>query len=258
MSTMELRTKFPLSMDDLKLVIANPDLKVIGDYKACQIKDRALLIYLSNINVANVYFEKSNSIEDDFFSLIDSYVTFKSTIDLVNIKFSIVRILAEIKGIELSEAEQQILDTYSLISRERVRDYLEDADRMNNMLRLIVLLDSIPTFIYTCSKEFRDLGSPPEAHFSVVDDMEFTGFTFVNLLKMPMFYINYFGTFSTTTAFYFKPQFEEFFYNGKNLFAETMQSSPELYAVVGAVLKKAFTEQQIDLVGKELDRITVS
>ncbi|GEM_PF-5205330 len=253
MSVSEIQTKFPLSMDDLKSVITNPEVNIIADYKQCQIKDRALLIYLGNINVANVFFDKGACEEKDFYELVDSYITFKSVIDLINLKYSMIQILFAIKGIALNEIEQKTVDHFSLISQEGVRDYLADEKRLDNVLKMMLLIDNFPTFMYTCSKEFRDGEVLPEDTFQVIDDLDFTGFTFTTLLKLPLFYMHYFTSMTVEHPFYFKQQFDEFFYNGKNLFAETFQSCPELYSAMNMALVGKITPESIEKVNQELD-----
>lgn len=251
----EIKTKFPLSMDDLKTVITNPEVNIFADYSQGLIKDRALLIYLGNINVANVFFEKQSCEEKGFYDLVDSYITFKSGIDLVNLKYSMVQILFAIKGISLSELEQKTVDHFSLISQEGVRDYLADEKRLDNVLKLMLLVDNFPTFMYTCSKEFRDGEIAPEDTFPVIDDLDFTGFTFTGLLKLPLFYMHYFSSLAVEHPFYFKQQFDEFFYNGKNLFAETFQSCPELYSAMNMVLSEKITPESMQKVNQEIDAL---
>jgi hypothetical protein len=203
----------------MKSVITTPDVQVVIDYAGSALKNRSALIYLTNVDVPNTSFNMLGVDEIEIFGLIDSYITHKSTINIESLVMSVMLILMCVRSVHLSEVDRQTIQQQSLITEDQVVAYLSDVTRSDNLLHLIHVLDNIPTFISSCSTEFiAEYGEPVEA-FQCVDDVNYTGFTLVNLLSSDVFTINYYSAAVTSPQAFFIQQFTEYLFSGRNLFS---------------------------------------
>jgi hypothetical protein len=231
-----INTILPLSLETMKQVVTTTNVEVVVDYTASQIKGRSALIYLTNANIPNVRFTVSTA--EEAFELIDCYIMHKSTINIDCLCASIVRLLLAIKAVELSPADEESIDGLSLISPDDVGEYLMDDKRRINLLHLIHVLDNIPTCLYATSPEFVKNHGAPETVFPVVNTLDYIGYTFVNLVSMESFLIAYYSVPTTAPVVFFKQQFTEYAFGGKNLFAYLTNTFmvPVLSAVAAGTL----------------------
>lgn len=128
-------------------------------------------------------------------------------------------ILFTIKDINLNEGDKLFLSQNSLIKTDDVETYLQDSTRFSNVANLIRLLDNIPTFIFSCSEAFRQSEMKPTEYFQTINSLDYTGYTFVNLLESEIFTTHYYTVKAADESIYFKQQFEEYIFAGDNLFA---------------------------------------
>lgn len=215
MTTIE--TTLPLTLEAMKQVVTSTSVEVVIDYSNSQIKGRSALIYLTNANVPNIRFTVSTA--EEAFELIDTYIMHKSTINIECITASIIRILLAIKGVALNEADEATVDGLSLISPDDVGDYLLDESRRTNVLHLLHVLDNLPTGLYIASPGFQATGQTPESIMPVVNSLDYVGYTFINLLQIEMFTVAYYSVPTTAPVAFFKQQYTEYAYGGKNLFS---------------------------------------
>lgn len=232
----------PLPLDVMKQIVTTPDLAIEIDYSASQIKGRSALIYLTNANISNIHFT-INTVEEAF-ELIDAYIMHKSTISIPCLIASITRILLTIKGVTLNADDESIIDNAGLIAPEDVPDYLMDETRREHLLHLLQLLDNLPTYLCTAAPDFKDVHGDPETLFPVIDSIDYVGYTFVNLLQSELFTMAYYSVPTTAPAIYFKQQFTEYAYGGKNLFEYL--SNTYIVPLMGAVKSGELSASELE------------
>lgn len=247
--TTPIKSSLPLAMDAMEALLADSTTRLQIDYDNSRIQNRAALIYLTNLNLKNIEFQTTD--KEKTFALIDAYITQKSALMVECLLASIVTILFRIKEITPNQVDEAAISKLSLISSEDVEAYLQDRSRMLNVLKLIHLLDNIPTFIYTCSKQFRDQERKPEECFPVINSLDYSGYTFVNLMVNEMFCVHYYSKPIKTDVVYFQQQFNEYVYGGKNLFY--WMSQGYLIPAVDMVDRGLFDKDRLDRMVKEIE-----
>lgn len=225
-------------MDAMQALLADQSTRLQIDYDNSRIQNRAALIYLTNLNLKNIEFQTQD--KEKAFDLIDAYITQKSALMVDCLLASVVTILFRIKEITPNQVDAESTAALSLITPDDVEAYLQDKKRMYNVLKLIHILDNIPTYIYTCSEQFRSQELKPEDCFPVVNSVDYSGYTFVNLLVNELFWSHYYSKPIKTDVVYFQQQFNEYIYGGKNLFHWMCQGTllPSMYVLESGLFDK--------------------
>lgn len=243
-----IHTTLPLPLEDMKQAITSPDSTIVINYAASKLKGRTALIYMTNANLPNPHFDVAGVPREEVFTLIDAYITQKSTVNNRNLVDSVIQIVYAARGIEVSPVDQQSIDRSALLTREDVKDYLADQQRLENIVKLIHVLDSLVVFVLYSNTAFKGTeGEDPS--IPVINDIDYTGFTYVNLLEIESFMVSYFTLPPLTQPSYFKQQFEEYMYNGKNLFA--YMSNTFMMPTVSSVLDGTITLDTLYLAVQE-------
>lgn len=237
-----IKSTLPLPLDVMKQVITTPNASVEIDYDASQIKGRAALIYLTNANIPNVSFSVSN--QEDAFDLVSNYIMHKSIVNIECLVNSIRQVLYAVRGVTLSDDDQANLDATSLFSLDQVADFLSDPQRAENTLHLIQVLDNIPTFLVANNVKFKEEHGDAAANFEIIDAIDHVGYTFVNLIRTDEFIISYFSVPPTAPIAYFKQQFDEYAYGGKNLFAYL--SDTFVFPLLNSIAEGKTTEKELE------------
>jgi hypothetical protein len=226
----------------MKQVITTPNASVEIDYDASQIKGRAALIYLTNANIPNVSFSVNN--QEDAFDLVSNYIMHKSIVNIECLVNSIRQVLYVARGVTLTDADQEALNNTSLITPDQVADFLSNPQRAENTLHLIQVLDNIPTFLVANNTQFKETHGDAVTNFDVVDAIDYVGYTFINLIRTDEFIINYFSVPPTAPIAYFKQQFDEYAYGGKNLFAYL--SDTFVFPLLNSIAAGNTTEKELE------------
>jgi hypothetical protein len=219
MNTNTITVTLPLSLDDMKAVITTPDISVNINYAVSKLKGRSALIYLTNVNVPNATIITDGVPTTELFDLIDKYVTLKSTIAIEGLLASIIQILFTLRKVSMHQYDKAVITHRSLITDSQVEEYMSDTTRAKNIHQLMEVLDNITLFAITSSSAFKQLYGDPTKVFPTTNDIDYTGFTFINLLEYDIFVLNYYGTPVEAAPTYFVQQYDEYMYGGKNLFS---------------------------------------
>lgn len=250
-----INTTLPLTLDDMKSVITTPDAQVVVDYSQSRLTGRTALIYLANGNLARATIKVDGVDKDSVYELIDAYITLKSTLPNTNLIASVAQILLTVKQANLPVIDQQSIDSFSLITRDQVSDYLSNQARADNVLKLVHVLDNIPTYVTFCNEGLKPLLGTSEG-VPVINDIDYTGYPFVNLFELEAFVVAYYSAPRLTQLAYFSQQYDQYMYGGKNLFA--LLSGTFLLAVVNEITSERMTVEQIAAAQAEIEDVSVN
>lgn len=209
--TTKIRTELPVSMETLRAVITTPNAAVEVDYANSKLKGRAALIYLTNTNLPNITLDVTGVEAVEKCQLVADYITQKSTLFIPQLVDTILYLLFKKKNVQLPFHIQSYLDQATLAGV--TEDLLTEP-----LNHLIHVLDSLPLYAVSRNVGFQKTYGKPEAVFEIINNVDYTGFTFVNLFKHPLF-VDYYTAPITTKPVYFVQQFEEYMFSGKSLFA---------------------------------------
>lgn len=214
-----ITTTLPLSLDNMKMLITTPDVGVVVEYGASILKGRTALIYLTNANVPVTTFDVTSVDAEQVFELVDAYVTHKSILRIDCLVAAVALLLLTSKKVRISEADAAALNYVSLIKSDQIAAYMANESRATNLAKLADLMDNVLIFAITCSAGFKQAVSDVSTIMPCVNDINHTGFTYVNLLERDIFVTNYYSAASVYPAKYFTQQFDEYMYGGRNLFS---------------------------------------
>lgn len=216
---MTMSNAIPLSFDEMKEFIVDPSKTLVVDYSNSKLRNKTFLVYCTNISLQNIDIDFSGCDREAIFSLIDAYITQKSTLKLDVLLQCVIRLVIFAKGIQYPDEYQPFfVRGTQILSGEDLQLYWDNETRRENLVKLMHVLDSIPIYLLTTNTSFRDVYGEPSEVFNVVDDINYTGYTFVNLLEHPIFLLVYYTAPVVSNSRYFKQQYEETLYKGKSLY----------------------------------------
>lgn len=211
--------QLPLDFADMKQFIVDPTKPLNIDYKNSKLKGRTLLIYCTNVNIPIIDVDFADCTQEEKFELVDAYITHMSTVSILRLSECVIRLLTYARGIDLPIEYQHLLPFgMSSMSNEDVVKYCEDPTRRNHLIALLHVLDSIPLYLLTTNVSFKAAYGDPSSVFVAIDDIKYTGYTFVNILNHPVFLLTYYTVPFSSENRYFVQQFEEALYGGKTLY----------------------------------------
>lgn len=209
----------PLSFDEMKEFIVDPSKSLVVDYNNSKLQDKTFLVYCTNISLQNIDISFDQCEKEKIFSLIDAYITQKSTLKLEVLLQCVIRLIIFAKGIQYPDEYQPFFARgKQILADEDLQLYWSNETRRENLVKLMHVLDSIPIYLLTTNTSFRDVYGEPTEVFNVVDDINYTGYTFVNLFEHPIFLLVYYTAPVISCNRYFKQQYEETLYKGKSLY----------------------------------------
>jgi hypothetical protein len=178
------------------------------------------MVYCTNVNLQTVDIDFTGCTPEEKFAMIDAYITHKSTFKMHRMIQSVLRLLMYAKGIALSDVYQKLIPFgMETLTDEEIKQYCENEQRRNHLIQLLHVLDSIPLYMLTTNTAFEQTYGKPSEVFDLVDDINYTGYTYVNLFDHPVFLLQYYSVPFSGQSRYFKQQFEEAIYGGKTLYS---------------------------------------
>lgn len=246
-----INTTIPYSLEDMRTMITTPDTEIIIDYDNSKLQGTAALIYLTNINLYRPQIKVDD--KDRFFQLVDNYVTLKSVLYVETLIYAVASVLLYKAGCFQYMSQQEIdeLHSHSSITEQDCADYLADEQRARNINALQTLMESMLLFTLSCSKEFTAAFGDVETYFPVVDNINYTGLTFIHLTGIETFVLNFYSV-PVKSLSYFKQQFNEYIYDGKPLFGIISEKQSILIPLLECILKQTITPQLVQQAAGEL------
>jgi len=196
MSSNNIYTIAPISIDNLKQYFSNKEITYTIDYENSKLKDKKLLTYLSNLDLPCDISVNEDS--EEFNELLSSYfnATFMTNVPLL--EEIAIDVMLEYKGI-LTE------NKYTL--------FIEDNKEIIEVWASV--LDSMVA--YNMSIISSDKLSNWAEELPHNDTTSTNGINFVNLLKYPGFY-SYYGALKEENVQFYDNYFTHNMFKGTNLF----------------------------------------
>ncbi|MFN9066735.1 MAG: hypothetical protein ACK5V3_05865, partial [Bdellovibrionales bacterium] len=199
----------PLSIDQIKEHFTQKNLMFIIDVSKSQLKDHALITYLSNLEIpCELSFVNSSKAEVK--SLVKSYMESKSLVNSNNLKFLSAQIVLDSVGYDSDSLFEN-----ALLNKDERKSFINDNSK---------LVDSWAQFV-SSSVVFAVSSYPAlEEHFQFknsipqINDPDVVGFNVVNLFSIPGFMESFYSQPQKFQPQYYKSQFDDYIYKGKNFF----------------------------------------
>lgn len=199
----------PIEIENLRKYFENKDLSFHIDYSCSKLQDKKLLVYLSNLDVpADLTFSKALDFEKRS-SLLYEYMTLPAVVNLPVFNLAASSIVFRYKGYDIENAYPN-----PYFSLSEVDLYIRQ--NTSTVSRWVTFLDSCTIYAQKCLPELNDEKFLTDG-IEIVTNREYVGYSIVNLFSLDFFFHNYYQK-PLGTLYYFKPQFEEYMFHGKNLF----------------------------------------
>lgn len=220
-----IETACPLSMDVLKEYFQDKEnTSFLINYKNGQLDADALMIYLSNLNLNADFDEATYEDRDALKELVAAYM--KTTTALLNIDQLAREALAiccqhrDVIG-AIDDDEQCEDGTSAGRYYEKLGDASDFIEEHKEMVeRWCTMLDSSAVFNLHCLGD-ETFDAFIAENFETIDDPEYVGINYVNLYALTWigYYIGSIGPLGHRPAKYFKNQFNEYRFKGKNMYS---------------------------------------
>lgn len=199
----------PLEIEQIKEFFQNKEIFFLVDYTKSKIKGNMFLTYLSNMDLPCEILLDGTS-KSEKFELLKLYMETRNLNNSNALKLAVAQLMLEYRGIDTAE----IFSNPSL-SKEECREFRDLYPEL--FQKWHTFIQSSLIFFLTSIKEIEEEYNFKNV-FSPIDDPMYLGNNVVQIFSVPSFLELYFSRPIEGELFYFKQQFEEYMFRGKNFF----------------------------------------
>lgn len=231
----------PLSVDEIKNFFTNKDIIYFVNYAKSELKGVVFLTYLSNLDLpAEINFEGATY--EQKAELFKIYLTTRNIIKSDTLRLNIAKILLDRKGVTPSDM------FYNLAFNEKeaasfTKENIEILDRWERFLESTIL------YAYTTLYKFNEKINIIET-VENVNDPSYVGANIVNLFSVPSFLEFFYAGKIKHKLAYFKHQFEDYMFRGKNLYSYYRNPMNTTYGLLLSVVHDDITNQQLEVLSQ--------
>ncbi|OIQ17184.1 MAG: hypothetical protein BM556_13305 [Bacteriovorax sp. MedPE-SWde] len=244
----------PLKVEELKEFIENKDNVYIADYSKIEIKGTVLYNYVSNLELP-VEFDFSNCSFEEKEEAIKSFMETRNIVTADSLRINVAALILYIRGINVDEVFGNLIFT---------EDERKEFFKRNEGLcyRWEQFIESTMIFSQKClKKKIEDSDDIPlneiefEHNFEIIDDVLYIGANVVKMFSIPSFMELFFLVQPRTELKYFKQQFDEYIFRGKNLFEFFFCDENEVFQMFAAHATGTVSMDELVKVGNYLETI---
>lgn len=227
----------PFQLDDLKRIVAGEQSCPEIDFVNSKIKDQALLTYIYNLNLSDVTVNLEGVSLEDRRNFFLSFMKHKTTVEVANLLDTYLKFLLVLKDIQIHKDDVEEINKNVIFSDEEIRQLLNDEEVRETVERAAFVLDGIIVHIMLSLNEINIRADEEFGKVGILKDPNWTGHTWINLLKKPAFNAYYYTVMpALKDLVYFPYQYSESIYKGKVLL-DYLGENPWLLALMQVTLK---------------------
>ncbi len=199
----------PLEISQIKEFFENKELFFIVDYSKSKIKGSMFLTYISNLELpSEIYL--GGATKEEKFEILKIFMETRNLCRSDVLRFTVAQILLTYRNLD----SRAVIEN-SLLSKEECAEFI--ASNVDLLKRWNTFLESTLIFTLT-SFQALDEEFKFSTSFEVIDDANYLGNNVVQLFSIPHFMESFFSVPAMGPNYYFKAQFREYMFKGKNLF----------------------------------------
>lgn len=199
----------PLEIAQIKEYFENKELFFLISYSNSKIKGNMFLTYISNLDLP-CEIDFSGACKEDRFELLKFYFETRNLNESNVLRYAASQVMLERKGFDTMP-----MFIHPVFTREECAEFINTNREM--IERWNTFISSTMIYMLTAFKEIEETYSFKN-QFPLVEDPHYIGSNVVQLFSVPGFLEQFFSKAADTEIFYFKSQFEEYMFRGKNLF----------------------------------------
>jgi hypothetical protein len=215
-----IETIVPISIDNLKKYFENKNIKFLIDYDNSNLKDEKFLTYVSNLDIPCVIkFDRKNESHKE---LIKLYMNSKILVNLPVLEVEVLEICLQAFGYDTKVDDE----SYSYHS------FIEENDKtINEWLNILRSMSLYNFYTLTDNEKLKD-------EFILKQEKknsEGFGINFVHLLKYEECSLLFTRKSGDEKLYYYEDIFNDYMFNGKNLFHYWQNENNNLFLLTWAV-----------------------
>ena len=200
----------PLSVDQIKEFFTNKEIIYLVNYKNSDLKGVVFLTYLSNLDLPAEIDFSENSFEEKE-ELFKIYMETRNIIPCDTLRFNAAAFLLEKRGLNSFNYLDKLY-----FSKEEMKKFIENNLELVNKWEQFV--ESTTIYAQSTIEPLLDRLNLEEI-YPICDDQQFIGANVVNLFSIGGFYELFLSRPFAHQLTYFKPQFQEYMFRGKNFYS---------------------------------------
>jgi hypothetical protein len=216
----------PLEINQIKEFFENKELFFVVDYGASKIKGSMFLTYLSNLELPSEINLATASKTDKF--------------DILKVFFE-TRNLCKSDVLTLTAA--QVFVNNPLLSTEECQEFIEQ--NLELIKRWNTFIESCLVFLLVSYKDLNEAFKFSE-QFEKIEDPQYVGTNVVQLFSAPAFMEHFYSRPAMSQPYYFKAQFEEYMFKGKNLFDYFACPENTIFGIFSGILDGQVTPKDME------------
>lgn len=228
----------PFQINDLKSIVSGELSCPEIDFANSKIKDQALLTYIYNLNLSDVKINLKDVSFEGRRNFFLSFAKHKTTVEVGNLLDTYLKFLLVLKGIQVHEDDIEELDQNVIFDDDEIKQLLDTDTEVREVIeRAAFVLDGIVVHIMLSINDVNIQADENFGKVGVLKDPNWTGHTWVNLLKKPGFNAYYYTVMPELQELvYFPYQYNESIYKGKVLL-DYLGDNPWLMALMQVTLQ---------------------
>lgn len=238
--------KVPLSVEQIKEFFTNKELLYFVNYKDSDLKGTVFLTYLSNLDLpADIDFSGSSYEQKE--QLIKIYMTTRNLLVCEALRLNVAKILLEYRGIDTST----MFVNPCFTNEEVKRFHTENQDLLDRWEQFI---ESTTIYAQSTIESLNDLLNIEET-IEQVEDPQFIGANVVHMFSIPSFYEVFLTVPFRKELKYFKHQFQDYMFRGKNFFSFFNSDENIVYQTFLANVNGVISLEELDVAEKMVEEI---
>jgi hypothetical protein len=246
----------PFDVDTLKRFITDENHYIIEiDYKNSKLKGKHFLLYLSNLKKLDFQINLEGVSFEERCELLIEYIKSQTTLDLVQFRRSIIKILFRIKmyDLELVNETEGVFFSDQIIKDNEIDLLIQkDVQLFKDLEGIIdgVILYAIKN-INRYKQELGDYITP-----NIVKESTAVGKTWVNLFQDPVFNENYLASIPNfDDLLYYEYYYDKPIYSG-NILLNYLNNDCLIFPILDLILDEFLTPYQLSDLEKEASNVS--
>jgi hypothetical protein len=209
--TIDVReVKVPLTVDEIKEFFTNKEILYLVNYNESELKGVVFLTYLSNLDLpAEINFTGSGFEAKE--ELIRIYMETRNIISCETLRLNVAKILLEYRGVDTTDVFLN-----PCFNNDEVNKFITNNSALLDKWEQFI--ESTTLYAQTTVPELEESCKLKE-NSTIVEDQMFIGANVVNMFSIESFYEIFLSVPYRKDIVYFKYQFEEYMFRGKNFFS---------------------------------------
>jgi hypothetical protein len=228
------QTKVPFSIDEMREYFLDKNKFFIIDYKNSELHGNRFLSYVGNLEIP---FELNyqGMTKEQKFELLNEFFKSRTIIKFDSLALTAAEVLLASRKIDDTN-----FVTNSILTLEEKLEFISENEETIHRWNTFLLSTNI--FMLTTVAELNEQYHIKECYPQIIDP-QYLGQNVVQMFAVPGFMERFFSVPADREIFYFKHQFEDYIYKGKNLYSYFRNPENTPFIIFEGMMNGTFTPE---------------